>query len=292
MQDEFSGFPLSNPAFEVPHVARLWNYWLGGKDNFQADWLAGDLVAQLVPDIVDAARHSRAFLNRAVHHLAGPAGIRQFLDIGVGLPAVDNTHEVAQRIAPDARIVYVDNDPLVLAHAHAQLTSDHRGSVDVVDADARDTGTVLTEADRTLDLDEPVGLMLLGVLSHIVDDRQAQATVARLVAALAPGSHLVIAHPTTDLHGELLRDTMRLLTEMGSTPTLTRTPAQIAGFFTGLHLLHPGIVPCSHWRPDPTPWDAPPVLQYCGVARIPGPAPSGRSATAPRSRVIYQPAHQ
>ncbi|RSN53243.1 SAM-dependent methyltransferase [Actinomadura sp. WAC 06369] len=291
MLDELSGFPFTNPAFEVPHAARLWNYWLGGKDNFEADWHAGDLVVQFVPGIVDAARHSRAFLNRAVHHLATREGIGQFLDIGVGLPAVDNTHEVAQRIIPDARVVYVDNDPLVLAHAAVKLTSD-RGAVDIVNADARDTGTVLDEAARTLDLTRPVGLLMLGVLSHIPDDHKAKAVVAELVAGLAPGSHLVIAHPTAELHGELLRDTMRLLTELGSTPTVTRTPAQIAGFFTGLHLLHPGIVPCSHWRPDPSPWDAPPVLQYCGVARIPGPEPSGRGTTAARPRVIYQPAHR
>ncbi|WP_433227566.1 SAM-dependent methyltransferase [Actinomadura formosensis] len=257
----------------VPQSARIWAYWLGGKDNYAIDRQAGDRVAEILPGIVDAARHDRAFLGRAVRYLAGEAGIRQFLDVGTGLPTVDNTHEVAQRIAPDARIVYVDNDPLVLSHARALLTSTPEGACDYIAADARDTGLVLSQAARTLDFDRPVALMLLGILNHLVDDGEAHAAVEQLAAPLAPGSHVVIAHPTAELHGETLHEAMRLVMDMGGTPVVARTPAQIAAFFTGLELLDPGVVSCSLWRPDPSPWPDPrPVLQYCGVARKTAPA--------------------
>ncbi|MEU4820257.1 SAM-dependent methyltransferase [Actinomadura sp. NPDC023710] len=251
-----------------PQAARMWNYWLGGKDHYGIDREAGDRVADRVP-VADAALHSRYFRARLVRYLAGGAGIRQFLDIGTGLPVGDETHEVAQGIAPEARIVYVDNDPLVLAHARALLTSTLEGSCDHLEADARDTGPILAQAAHTLDFGQPVALLMLGVLNHIVDDIEARETVRDLVAPLAPGSHLVIAHFTADLHGDDLHQVLKIVTGMGGTPFTARTPSQIAEFFQDVDLLDPGIVTCSRWRPDPSPWPADAVLQYCGVGRKP-----------------------
>ncbi|MFI0409061.1 SAM-dependent methyltransferase [Actinomadura sp. 3N508] len=252
--------------FEVPHFARIWNYWLDGKDHYDVDREAGEQVAEVLPEIVPAARHDRAFLSRAIWYLADDVGVRQFLDIGIGLPTHDNTHEIAQRIAPNARIVYVDKDPLVLAHARALLKSTPEGLCDYVDSDARDVDTILREAARTLDFGEPVGLMLLDILNHLEEDTEAHATVTRLVAALAPGSHVAIAHPTAELHGERLHRAMQLVVNMGGTSVRTRTPQQITDFFDGLQLLEPGVVSCSQWRPEPWPPE-PAVLQFCGVAR-------------------------
>jgi len=199
MPDEAAAVPaLPDPSFDptdahpdpgldtsVSHSARIWNYWLGGKDNYAADRAAGDKVAAMLPSIVAQARADRAFLGRVIRQLAGPAGIRQFLDIGTGLPTADNTHEVAQRVAPESRIVYVDNDPLVLAHARALLTSTPEGACDYVEGDLHDPDHILAEAARTLDLAQPVGLMLLGILHHIPDTGEAYSIVQRLTAALA-----------------------------------------------------------------------------------------------------------
>ncbi len=255
----------------VSHSARIWNYWLGGKDNYAADREAGDRVAQMLPIIVTQARADRAFLGRAIRYLAGEAGIRQFLDIGTGLPTADNTHEVAQRVAPEARIVYVDNDPLVLTHARALLTSTPQGACDYIDGDLRDPDRILTEAARTLDFGRPVGLMLLGILHHIPDTDQAYAIVRRLVAALAPGSFLTVNHSTSAVSGEAMEEAVRHWNKVG-TPSMTlRTPEQIARFFDGLELLEPGVVSCSLWRPDPVQGGGPPVEvdEFCGVARKP-----------------------
>ncbi|WP_344907094.1 SAM-dependent methyltransferase [Actinomadura meridiana] len=253
---------------EVPQSARVWDRWLNGKDHYPIDRRAADRVATILPEIVDAARHDRAFLSRVVRYLAGEAGVRQFLDIGAGLPTVDNTHEVAQRVVPDARIVYVDEDPLVVAYARALLYSSHEGTCDTIGADARDVDTILNQAAITLDFTRPIGLLLLGILDHLVDDTEALATVERLVAALAPGSHVAIAHPTAALHGERFHQAMRLVMDMGGPPTVTRTPEQLARFLDGLELLNPGVVSCSRWRPDHSPFGTPPeVLQFCGVAR-------------------------
>ncbi|OLT36350.1 hypothetical protein BJF79_31220 [Actinomadura sp. CNU-125] len=272
----------------VPHAARVWNHWLGGKDTYPTDRHAGDLVADRIPGIIDAALHDRAFLGRAVHH-AAQAGIAQFLDIGTGMPAVDNTHQIAQRTAVGARTVYVDNDPLVLAHARALLTGTGDGVVDHIDADIRDTGTILARAGRVLDFSRPVALMLLGVLSHLVDDAEARTAVNTFADALAPGSHVVIAHPTAELHGDLLHDSLRLLMQMGAAPVVARTPARIAAFFDGLDLLEPGVVSCSHWRP-PLGLQAPAVLQYCGVARKPDrPSPRSAPQTRPIGRTLTTP---
>jgi hypothetical protein len=235
----------------TPQSARIWNYWLGGKDHYQVDRDAGDEVRAQIPDIADGARAERAFLFRAVRFLAGEAGIRQFLDVGTGLPVLNNTHEVAQAIAPDCRIVYVDNDPLVLAHARALLTSTPEGVADYVHADLRDPDTILNEAARTLDLDQPVGLMLLGVVNHVMDSDEAHAVVSRLVAALPSGSYLALSHSTAEIHGEPMHEVMRELTKRGGTPIRARTRDELIRFFAGMELLTPGVVSCSHWRPDP-----------------------------------------
>jgi O-methyltransferase involved in polyketide biosynthesis len=255
----------------VSHSARIWNYWLGGKDNYAVDREAGDKVAAMLPSIVAQARADRAFLGRAIGHLAGEAGIRQFLDIGTGLPTAENTHEVAQRIAPASRIVYADNDPLVLAHARALLTSTPEGTCDYVAGDLREPDEILAQAARTLDLTKPVALMLLGVLHHIPGTGQAYAIVQRLTAALVPGSFLAINHSTSAIHGAAMEEAVAHWNRVG-TPSMTlRTPEQIARFFDGLDLLPPGVVSCSRWRPGPTPSGEQPaeVDEFCGVARKP-----------------------
>jgi S-adenosyl methyltransferase len=257
----------------VPHSARIWNYWLGGKDNYPADQEVGDQIAKMFPSIVAMARHDRAFLVRAVHYLAGEVGIRQFLDIGTGLPTMENTHEVAQRVAPDSRIVYVDNDPLVLTHARALLTSTPEGACDYIDADLREPERILEAAGQTLDFSQPVALMLVAILLHVTSDEQAYAIVRRLVEPLAPGSYLVIVHDTADIHGEEIRTAMRFFMEQGGEPLVARSREQITRFFNGLELVEPGLVTTSRWRPEPKPSgepeDAEEVAQYAGVARKP-----------------------
>ncbi len=262
-----------DPAFDtsVSHSARIWNYWLGGKDNYEADRIAGDRVAAMLPIIVTQARADRAFLGRVVSYLAGEEGMRQFLDIGTGLPTANNTHEVAQRVAPESRIVYADNDPLVLAHARALLTSSPQGACDYVDGDLRDPDRILSEAARTLDLTQPVALMLLGVLHHIPDTDEAYSIVRRLMTALAPGSFLTINHSTSAVSGAAMEEAVAHWNKVG-TPSMTlRTPEQIARFFDGLELLDPGIVSCSRWRPGISPDGELPaeVDEFCGVARKP-----------------------
>jgi hypothetical protein len=253
----------------VPRSARIWNYWLGGKDNYAADRAAGDEVLARIPDIADGARAERAFLMRVVRFLVAEAGIRQFLDVGTGLPTLDNTHEVAQAADPTCRIVYVDNDPLVMAHARALLVGSPEGATDYIQADLRDPETILTAAARTLDLGEPVGLMLLGVVNHIMDDAEAYGSVARLVAALPAGSHLVFTHSTAEVHGEPMLEVMRETTARGGTPIRARTRAEIERFFDGMELLDPGVVSCSRWRPvvsgDGQPAE---VYLFGGVGRI------------------------
>jgi S-adenosyl methyltransferase len=262
-----------DPAFDttVSHSARIWNYWLGGKDNYEADRIAGDKVAAMLPIIVTQARADRAFLGRAIRYLAGEAGVRQFLDIGTGLPTADNTHEVAQRVAPESRIVYADNDPLVLAHARALLTSSPQGACDYIDGDLRDPGRILGQAALTLDFTQPVALMLLGVLHHISDTDEAQSIVGRLTAALAPGSFLTINHSTSAISGAAMEEAVAHWNKVGTPPMTLRTPGQIARFFDGLELLDPGVVSCSRWRPDPSPEGGLPaeVDEFCGVARKP-----------------------
>jgi hypothetical protein len=236
---------------EVPNSARIWNYWLGGKDNFPVDREAGDDYRAIYPEIVDVARASRRFLTRAVRYLAGQAPVRQILDIGTGLPTADNTHEVAQRVAPDAKVVYVDNDPVVLAHARALLTTTTRqGDTAYIDADLHDPDTILGAAARTLDFTQPIGLMLLGILGHIEDDEEARAIVKRLMDALPPGSYLTICDGTNDI-SEAGVEAQRRYNESGAVPYRLRSATQVTAFFEGLEVVEPGVVSCPRWRPDP-----------------------------------------
>jgi O-methyltransferase involved in polyketide biosynthesis len=252
----------------VPHSARIWNYWLGGKDNFEVDRSAGEQIVALVPDLVISARADRAFLRRAVEHLAGEVGIRQFLDIGTGLPTADNTHEVAQRIAPEARVVYVDNDPLVLAHARALLTGTPHGATDYLDADLRDPEKILTVAAETLDFDRPVAVILLGILNFVIDDDEAHAVVRRLLEPLPSGSFLVVSHPTTEVQGAEMTEAVRLWNSTGGAQMRLRDQAGVAAFFDGLDVVEPGIVTCSRWRPADSGTVAA-VSHYGGVGRKP-----------------------
>ena len=247
----------------VPHSARIWNYWLGGKDHYAVDRAAGDVYARTFPQIVEIAKQSRYFLARVVRFLAAGSGIRQFLDIGTGLPTVDNTHEVAQRAAPESRIVYVDNDPLVLAHARALLTSTSEGACDYIDADLRDPGNILREAARTLDFGKPVAVMLLGILPHIPDYDLARSVVARLVDALPAGSYLVITHAVDT--SPAFNQAQQQYNQTGAVPYQMRTREQIAGFFDGLDLVEPGVVPASQWRPDNSPFPPPGELPSMGA---------------------------
>ncbi|RFU41890.1 SAM-dependent methyltransferase [Actinomadura logoneensis] len=257
------------PDPTVPHSARVWNYWLGGKDHYPVDREVGEKVREVYPAIVDVARHSRRFLRRSVRFLTEEAGIRQFLDIGTGLPTADNIHQVAQRAAPESRVVYVDNDPLVLVHARALLSSTPEGACDYLDADVRDPEAVLRRAARTLDLTRPVALMMLGILGNIWDDDEAMAIRDHLVDALPPGSYLVLEDGTDAVDPDAAADAERTRAEAGD-PYRLRTPEQIAAYFHGLTLVEPGVVSVSHWRPDPNRWGLPPeVTAYCGVARKP-----------------------
>jgi hypothetical protein len=254
----------------TPHTARVWNYWLGGKDNFAADREAGDQVEKMIPGIVDSARANRAFLGRAVRYLAADEGIRQFLDIGTGVPTENNTHEVAQSVAPECRIVYADNDPIVLVHARALLVGTPEGATDYIDADARDPEAILAAAANTLDFTQPIAIMMLGILNHIVDDKEAHAVVNRLLDAVPSGSYLVIGHPTAEVHGEAMKESMRLWNERGGTPIVARNRAELARFFDRLELLEPGVVSCSRWRPEGTVGAEPAeVSEFCAVGRKP-----------------------
>lgn len=248
-----------------PHSARMYDYFLGGKTNYAVDRSAAEDAIRRLPTLRTTARVNRAFVHRSARFLARECGVRQFLDIGTGLPNVDNTHEIAQRVAPECRIVYVDNDPLVLAHARALLTSTPEGVTNYVDADLRDPDAIVREAKRTLDFDQPIGLMLMGILGHIEDFDEARSIVRRLVAALPSGSYLV-QYDSTDT-SEAYVDAIRQYNEGGSLPYILRSPEQIARFFDGLELLEPGVASCSRWRPDAEAWDLPEqVHQYGGVA--------------------------
>jgi O-methyltransferase involved in polyketide biosynthesis len=249
----------------VPHSARVWNYWLGGKDNFAADRAVGDQVREVFPEIVDAARHTRAFLRRAVTFLAGSAGVRQFLDVGTGLPTADNTHEVAQRIAPESKIVYVDNDPLVLTHARALLTSSPEGVTNYIDTDLHDPEAVIRQASATLDFDRPVALMMLGVMGHVEDPAEVRSIVRSLVDRLPSGSYLTMSDGTAT--SERVIESHRQYNESGAVPYHLREVADFRTFFDGLDLIEPGVVPIPEWRPDDG--ARADVDGYCGVARKP-----------------------
>jgi len=249
---------------DKPHSARFWNYFVGGKDHYEVDRELGDHIKEIFPGLVDVARTSRRFLGRAVGHLAGEAGIRQFLDIGTGLPTADSTHEVAQRMAPDARIVYVDNDPMVLAHARALLTSTPEGRTAYVDADLHDPAAVLDAAAHTLDLSRPVALMILNTLGHVSDHGLARKLVARLMAGLPSGSYLVISDSTATSEGMVAAS--EAYNASGAVPYHVRSVDDIAAFFEGLDLVEPGVAQVTRWRPD-SPGSV--VDAYGGVGRKP-----------------------
>ena len=254
---------------DVPHTARIWNYWLGGKDNYEVDREVGERVKGIFPVVAELARADREFLGRVVHHLAAEAGIRQFLDIGTGLPTANNTHEVAQRVAPDSRIVYVDNDPLVLVHARALLTSSPEGSTRYIEADLHDPATILAGAAKTLDLTRPVAIMLLGIMHFIEDDDELQRIIDELVAAVPSGSYLAVANTTTAVNGELTAEAVRVWNIDAQPKLKLRAPERIAGFFRDLEVVEPGWVSCSRWRPDPQTPPPAEVDQWAGLVRKP-----------------------
>jgi len=248
----------------------MYDYLLGGKDNFAADREAAEQLVAINPAARRAVRENRAFHGRAVRYLVGDAGIRQFLDIGTGIPAADNTHEVAQRVAADARIVYVDNDPIVLAHARALLTSAHAGTVSYLDSDLRDLDTVLEAAGQWLDFGTPVAIMLVLILHLIPDSDDPWRIVGRLVDAVPPGSYLVVSHPTSDLNA----DTAAAITgsvnqRMQATPMTLRSHAEVSRFFDGLNVLPPGLVPQNRWPDRAAQDDEPDIGCYGAVGRKP-----------------------
>ncbi|HEX2771670.1 MAG TPA: SAM-dependent methyltransferase [Micromonosporaceae bacterium] len=253
----------------VPHSARIWNYWLGGKDNFAVDREAGDQYRKVFPGVINVAQASRQFLTRTVRYLAAEAGVRQFLDIGTGLPTVDNTHEIAQRVAPESRIVYVDNDPLVLVHARALLVSTPEGATQYIDADLREPDTILGEAAKTLDFTQPIALILSGILGHITDTDEARSIVAKLVEALPSGSYLSINDGTKVVGGPGFEEAQEGYNDSGAVPYNLRTPEEIGSFFTGLELVDPGVVSCPLWRPDPDAGVPAKVDAFGGVGRKP-----------------------
>ncbi len=256
MADSGAAQPKINTT--ISHSARIWNYWLGGKDNYPVDREMGDKILAYVPELVRSARADRYFLSRAVRYLAREQGIRQFLDVGAGLPTVDNTHEVAQRIAPECRIVYVDNDPLVLVHARALLTSTPDGVCDYIDADLREPGKILEKAAETLDFSKPIAIMMLGILNFIVDTGQARTILRHLLGAVPSGSYISISHPTTEFDAE------------PAAPMCLRSRAELRLFFEGTELVEPGVVSCPRWRPDlAEPGEVSDVMHFCGVARRP-----------------------
>ncbi|MEW9549924.1 SAM-dependent methyltransferase [Nonomuraea sp. NPDC050783] len=254
----------------VPHAARMWNYWLGGKDHYDVDREAGDQFSAAFPDIVEIAKLSRHLLARIVRHLVTEAGVRQFLDVGTGLPTVDNTHEVAQRADPSCRVVYVDNDPLVLAHARALLVGTAEGATDYVDADLREPEKIIAAAGRTLDLTRPVALMLMGITGYVSEEQGAYTIVARLMDALPSGSYLAMWDGVNVVTGEALERAQEQHNEGPGAPYHLRTRAEFARFFDGLELVEPGLVSIPLWRPDPDPLATPhEVDALCGVARKP-----------------------
>jgi hypothetical protein len=258
--------PLSIDT-SVAHVARVYDYWLGGKDNFAADRAAGEQAIQAYPDIVYSVRANRAFLARTVRYLAKEAKIRQFLDIGTGIPTANNTHEVAQSVAPGCDVVYVDNDPVVLAHARALLVSGEQGHTSYIDADLRDAGQILAEAAGTLDFSQPMAIMLMAILQHIDDADDPYGIVARLVEAVPYGSYLVISHPAADIEREAMAEMAVRLNKLMAEKVTFRTQDQVARFFDGLELVEPGIVRVQQWRPNTEKEARSPAALWGGMGR-------------------------
>ena len=254
----------------VAHPARVYDYWLGGKDNFEADRVAGEATIEAYPAIRASARANRAFLARSVRFLAAEAGVRQFLDIGTGLPTASNTHEVAQSVAPESRIVYVDNDPLVLSHARALLSSSPEGVTSYLDADLRDTDRILELAAATLDFSQPVAIMLLAILHYIPDLDQAQRIVARLISAVPSGSYLAISHAASDISPEAMAEMIRRMNEhLAEGNHVGRSRDVVARFFADVDLVEPGVVKVTEWRPASAVEAKGPTSLWGGVGRKP-----------------------
>jgi hypothetical protein len=278
-------YPLGAPKIDptVANIARAWNYMVGGKDNFEADREAARQLIEAAPVIAVAAPASRAYLRRAVRYLVMEAGIRQFLDVGTGLPTAGNTHEVAQSLAQDCRVVYVDNDPVVLSHARALLTSSGDGLTSYIDADARDPELILTQAGKTLDLAQPVAVIMMDLLNFIEDDATAASVVSSLMADLSSGSYLAIMHPASDMDPALL-EAERRWNQLAAQQVRLRSRGQLTAFLAGLDLVTPGLVTVPQWRPAPdeaVPDEAIPL--YAAVARKPlsQPRRSGGRAGCP-----------
>jgi O-methyltransferase involved in polyketide biosynthesis len=267
---EASGGMAGPPSFDVSraHPARVYDCWLGGKDHYEADREAAEQVAAALPTIRATVRANRAFLRRAVQYLAGEVGIRQFLDIGTGLPTADNTHEVAQSIAPDTRIVYVDNDPTVLAHARALLTSTPEGATAYIDADLRDTPAILRQAAEVLDFGQPIAVMVLAVMQYVPDSSRPHQIISRLKDAMPAGSYLAMSDSTRDLDpGRVAEGAARLNSRLGSTQITPRSRQEFARFFDGLDLVDPGLVPIPQWRALASPSSL--ISAYAAVGRKP-----------------------
>ena len=265
LDEEMSG-DVSRLDTGTAHIARVYDYWLGGKDNFAADRAAGDEALEAFPGLISSVRANRAFLARAVRYLVTEQGIRQFLDIGTGIPASSNTHEVAQSVAPETRVVYVDNDPMVLAHARALLSSSTQGATAYLDADLRDTGKILEAARDTLDFTKPIAVMLIAVLHLIREADDPAAIIAQLVEAVPPGSALVISHVPNDMHMGAMSDMSDRLNRLLSQPSTYRGRTQVTSFFAGLELVDPGVVPIQQWRPDSEEEAAAIAAMWGGVA--------------------------
>ena len=251
----------------LPSCARIYDYWLGGKDNFAADRAAGDKAIRAYPDIAVSARANRTFLARTVRFLAGEAGIRQFLDVGTGIPTGNNTHEVAQFVAPESRVVYVDNDPFVLSHARALLASAPGGVTEYIEADLRDPQKILDNAARLLDFEQPIAVMLMAILQHIDDEDDPYKIVATLMTAMPAGSYLALSHPAKDIDARSMARMAALLNRMLPEPITLRTRSEVAPFFYGLEPVQPGIVPIAKWRPVSATEAAAPAALWAGVAR-------------------------
>jgi S-adenosyl methyltransferase len=250
----------------VAHVARVYNYWLGGTANYPADREAAEQAIAAYPDMVRSVRANRAFLARTARWLTRDGGIRQFLDIGTGIPAAGNTHEVAQSVAPESRVVYADHDPIVLEHARSLLTSTPEGATDYLDADLRAPGQIITEAGRTLDFRQPVAIVLMAVLQFIPDE-DAGRIVAELLDAVPAGSYLVISHPASDIDVESMATVASRLNRLMSQRVVLRRHGDVARFFDGLDLVAPGVVRIPEWRPD-SPGDVDtPATMWGGVGQ-------------------------
>jgi hypothetical protein len=235
----------------VAHASRVYDYWLGGKDDFAADRVAAEEIIAVRPTILRDIRANRAFLGRAVRFLAAEAGIRQFLDVGTGLPTSPNVHEVAQAVAPECRVVYIDNDPIVLSHARALLTSSPGGACAYVDADLKDTAKILAEAAQTLDFSQPVAVLFVGVLHLVSGDEDPYGVVAGMVNATVPGSYLALTHPAKDINADVVAEGARRYNQHVKVPQTRRTYEETLRFFDRLQAVPPGLVQCHRWRPDP-----------------------------------------